>query len=216
MNSGTERTHVDWNYGGRPDGFFGTGATVMEKTVVWMGAAILCAVYPLLEIFGRGPDWSWWQWGIVLALVVDLGGGMIANSLNSCKRFYHAPIQPDTERGFLALTKNHFFFGALHVHSILIGWMFDRTLYGIGWYLVLQCAVFTTSWAPLYLRRPIAMLWILAAVLVEQYFAGAIPFLEWFIPVLFLKIVYGHTVREEPYRPVRREEIGKEFSDSTP
>jgi hypothetical protein len=36
--------------------------------------------------------------------VLESFGGVVANSLNSCKRFYHSPVQPE-ETGFTALAK---------------------------------------------------------------------------------------------------------------
>jgi hypothetical protein len=42
---------------------------------------------------------------------------------------------------------------------------------------------------------------IMTAILVNQYIFHSVIGFEWLIPALFLKIVYGHIVREEPYRP---------------
>ena len=53
---------------------------------------------------------------------------------------------------------------------------------------------------PLYLQRPAAMGIIMLAILMNYYIAPPVAGFEWFIPALFLKIVYGHIVREEPYR----------------
>lgn len=54
---------------------------------------------------------------------------------------------------------------------------------------------------PLYLQRPVSMLIIVTALLINGYFVSSPTGMMWLIPVLFLKIVYGHTVKEEPYRP---------------
>ncbi len=202
-----EAANIEWNYSGPPDGFFGPGATGAERGVVWLGVFLLFAAYAGLEFTGRGPEWSWWLWAIVLGLGADIAGGMIANSLNSCKRYYHRGATSDArsspaKSGVGVFLRNHVAFAAVHVHPIFVGWLFDRPLYGLGWYLVLQMTVWATLCVPLYLRRPLAMLWILAVLLVELYFVAPIPYLEWFIPVLFIKIVYGRIVREEPYRPV--------------
>jgi hypothetical protein len=54
---------------------------------------------------------------------------------------------------------------------------------------------------PLYLQRPAALGIILIAILLNLYILPPVWGFEWLIPALFLKIVYGHLVREEPYRP---------------
>ena len=41
----------------------------------------------------------------------------------------------------------------------------------------------------------------MTAILANLYLIRPVPGFEWLIPALFLKIVYGHIVREEPYRP---------------
>jgi hypothetical protein len=46
------------------------------------------------------------------------------------------------------------------------------------------------------------MLLIFLSILINFYLVEAIPGFEWLIPALFLKILYGHLVREEPYRPI--------------
>ena len=60
---------------------------------------------------------------------------------------------------------------------------------------------------PLYLQRPISMLIIVTALLINGYFISSPTGFNWLIPILFLKIVYGHTVKEEPYRPETEKNI---------
>lgn len=45
------------------------------------------------------------------------------------------------------------------------------------------------------------MLLILTAIMVNFYMVAPVHGFEWLIPLLYLKIVYGHLVPEEPYRP---------------
>jgi hypothetical protein len=45
------------------------------------------------------------------------------------------------------------------------------------------------------------MLMMTGAVLVNSYVITVIPGFEWFLPVFILKLVVGHIIREEPYRP---------------
>ncbi len=194
------KPNIDWNYSGKPDGFFGTGATVLEQTLVWafglLGIALLGWHWRTISL-----PWSWWQYAIAALITLDVLGGVVANSLNSCKRYYHSPVKPE-ETGFNALAKNHMAFTALHVHPILIGLLFGNMnwIYGLFWYALMMAASFVILRIPLYLHRPAALGIIMTAILLNFYFIPPVSGFEWFVPALFLKIIYGHIVREEPYR----------------
>jgi len=194
------KTNIEWKYSGKPDGFFGTGATQTEQNLVWLFGILSTALLGWYW-WSHAMDWTWWQYAIALLLALDVLGGVVANSLNSCKRFYHSPIQPE-ETGFTALAKNHFIFTALHIHPVIIGLLFGNMnlTYGAIWYLILVTFSGNILRMPLYLHRPIAMGIIMLAVLVNYYVIPPVVGFEWFIPALFLKIVYGHIVQEEPYR----------------
>ena len=194
------KTNIEWNYSGKPDGFFGTGATQAEQNLVWFFGLLSTALLGW-HWWRHAMEWSWWQYAIALLLALDVLGGVVANSLNSCKRFYHSPVQPE-ETGFTALAKNHFSFTLLHIHPILIGLVLGNMnlTYGIIWYVVMLIVSATVQRLPLYLQRPSAMGIIMLAILVNYYVIPPVAGFEWFIPALFLKIVYGHIVQEEPYR----------------
>jgi hypothetical protein len=191
---------IDWTYSGATDGFFGTGATKAERAMVWifglLGTAVLGWYWRTSSI-----NWAWWQYAIAALLALDVLGGVAANSLNSCKRFYHSPIKPQ-ETGLTSLSKNHFAFTAIHVHPLLIGLLFGNMNWGYGlfWYLALVLSAVLVMSIPLYLQRPLAMGLIMTAILLNLYFIQPVIGFEWLVPALFLKIVYGHIVREEPYR----------------
>jgi hypothetical protein len=72
--------------------------------------------------------------------------------------------------------------------------------YGAFWYLALVLSTVLVLFTPLYLQRPLAMGLIMTAILLNFYFIQPVVGFEWFVPALFLKIIYGHVVREEPYR----------------
>ncbi len=194
-------THICWDYEGKPDPLVGTGATRAERSLVWVAGLATLAFYALIYKTGR-LDWSWWQYLIAGVIALDVGGGVVANSLNSCKRFYHAPLQPN-ETGSVAAAKNHWFFVALHLHPILVWGLYGGGLrYGLAWYVLLLLGSAAVLETPLYLHRPVAMLGILLALLVNAYLIPPLVGFEWLMPALFVKIVYGHLVREEPYRPL--------------
>ncbi len=193
---------IRWDYAGKPDLLVGTGATPSERALAWVAVLVALSVYLVLHLAGR-LDWRPWQYVVAGLIALDAGGGVVANSLNTCKRFYHAPLH-DEESGIAAWAKNHAFFVALHVHPLLVGVLYAGAgglFYGLVWYGLLLLWSAVVLKAPLYLRRPIAMLGILFALLVNTYLITPVVGFEWLMPALFLKIVYGHLVREEPYRP---------------
>ena len=193
--------HVDWKYSGKPDVMFGTGATAAEQALVWIFGLTGTAILGWMA-WTQSLPWAWWQYVIAGLMALDVLGGVVANSLNSCKRFYHAPLQPE-ETGSTAFAKNHVGFSALHVHPIIAALFFGTTNWGYGliWYAALIRATIAVLRIPLYLRRPAAMGIIMTAILLNIYIIPPIMGFEWLVPALFLKIVYGHIVQEEPYRP---------------
>jgi hypothetical protein len=195
------QVHIDWNYSGKPDVLFGTGATLIERALVWIFGLTGTAILGWMG-WTRSLPWAWWQFAIAGLMAVDILGGVVANSLNSCKRFYHTPLKPE-ETGTTAFAKNHIAFTALHLYPWVAGLFFGKTNweYGLFWYGALLLSSIFVLQSPLYLRRPLAVGMIMIAILVNLYLIQPIPGFEWLAPALFLKIVYGHIVREEPYRP---------------
>ena len=64
------RAIVDWQLPGKADPFFGSGTTPVEKALVWMGVIPFAGVYGYwLSGNNPQPDWSWWQWALVLGFV---------------------------------------------------------------------------------------------------------------------------------------------------
>lgn len=196
-----DRVNIQWEYHGKADFLVGTGATWIEKTLVWT-ASLLGAGMMLYLARSSALDWRWWQTLVAAALAFDVIGGVVANSVNACKRVYHAPVQAD-EPAYAPFFKNHLAFSALHVHPLLVALLFGsgQLFYGIFWYGLLLLASWQILDVPLYLRRPTAFLIIIASLLINQYLLPPVAGFEWLVPALYLKILYGHLVREEPYRP---------------
>lgn len=192
---------IDWRYRGRPDALLGTGATRAEKVLPWLAG--LAGVLLYAYLYASGPlDWALWQFIIAAAIACDVGAGVVANSLNSCKRFYHTPARED-EPVYVHLVKRPLVFSALHVYPILVGLLFGGLdwFYSLFWYGMLLACSLGVLRTPLYLRRPVAMFAVLLALIINLYAVTPVSGFEWLMPALFLKIVYGHLVREEPYRP---------------
>jgi hypothetical protein len=195
---------VNWEYSGKPDPLVGTGATRAETVLTWAASFVGLLLYPYLYLTGR-LDWLWWQYVVAGLIVLDIAGGVVANSLNACKRFYHTPVRDD-EPSYVGLLKNHLLFVAFHIHPILVGLLYGGVgglWYGLSWYTFLLVSSIVVLQVPLYLRRPMAMMAILVALLVNGYVIEPVAGFEWLVPALALKIVYGHLVREEPYRPAK-------------
>lgn len=199
--------NIIWSYEGKPDLAVGTQATTTEKILGWT-AGFMGIVSIGFFYWQNYFDWTNWQYIIVGIIAFDIVGGAVANSLNSCKRFYHSSLQT-FEPNYVKLAKNHLFFSLIHVHTVVISLVFSSAswFYGLFWYLILQISVLTVIKTPLYLQRPVSMLIIVTALLINGYFISSPTGFEWLIPVLFLKIVYGHTVKEEPYRPETEKNI---------
>ncbi|HZG87856.1 hypothetical protein [Paenibacillus sp.] len=199
-----ERTkaNVEWEYEGKPDFSSGTGATRAERTLALVGAFAAAAAV-LAAAWSREANWNAAQLAVAAALAFDVGGGLVSNALNSCKRFYHTPAKPEEGRLGVVL-KSPALFSAAHVHPIAAALVFepDRwASYGLAWYALLMLAVFIVLRTPLYLRRPVSFLAIMLAAFANFYAIPGVTGMEWLVPLLFVKIVYGHLVREEPYRP---------------
>lgn len=195
---------INWSYSGSTDLSFGTGATNAEQVLGFFGGFIGVALY--IFFFIRGTYlWNYWQYALAALLGFDVAGGLVCNCLNSCKRFYSSPLQPTETSTITRFLKKHWIFTLIHIHSIVIQLYFGSThtrYYGLFWYFALQLSASIVSNTPLYLQRPIAMLICLLSLLLNYYIIPTINGFEWFIPALFIKIIYGHLVQEEPYRPV--------------
>ena len=201
MQSGPkEPGYVDWHVRAPNNALLGNGYTRAE--------ALLTHSFALgLTIFALTYWWSidsspkLWQAALIAVAAYDLLGGVVANNLNSCKRFYHAAEVPGAS-AFLRATRYPLLFTALHFHTVIFAFAFGYPpSTGIVWYIVLWTSVAVVTRTPLYLRRPLAAGITVAAILLGQTVLRLPQGLGWVIASLFLKLVVGHSVQEEPYRP---------------
>jgi hypothetical protein len=197
--------NIDWDYHGKPDALLGSGANRSEQVLVY--AASLIGILLFLYFYLRQTwDWDWWGYLIAALIAADIFGGVVANALNSCKRFYHAPLKVN-EIGLTRLLKNPYFFSTLHVYPLLVALIYPSGdwLYGLAWYAALLISTVIVCRVPLYLQRPTSFFIIVMAVTGNLYIIDPVHGFEWLVPLLFFKIIYGHLVREEPYRPIETE-----------
>jgi hypothetical protein len=193
---------VDWTLpDGRTDWLLGTGAVPAERRLVWTATAVAAGA-AVATAAALGVAWSWWQWAIVVVLTVDVAGGVPANALGSAKRLYHSPTPPGLPV-LLRVLRSPVGFAALHVHVFVVAAVFaDATWsWAAAWYLLSVGGTAAVVAVPLYLRRPLAAAVSVVALVVAPLI-HAPEGLAWLGPVLVLKLVAAHAVREEPYRPV--------------
>lgn len=177
---------------GQWDRFIGPGATRAEIWLI-LGASVFGGVLPLFYALSYAPGWSIIQLIVAVCIGLDLWGGVVANATSTTKRWYHRAGQ-----GFV----QHLLFVCAHIlHIALLVWLFrslDWYFAGvIGGYLLITTLLILK--APLYLRRPLALLVCCGSFPVNSYVVSPTSGLEWFVPVLFLKLIIGHIVPEEPY-----------------
>ena len=181
-------------FGGVIDGLIGPGATSAEKALqlyvpFGFGAAVVLA--GMVLDFG----WSVAQFVVIAALAVDMMGGVITNATSTAKRWFFREGQG---------TKHHLGFVAMHVAQIaLFGWAFmDLDLFWIGGVfgvlLGFSAAILTL---PLYLQRPVASFLFVVAMFLSLYVFTTPLDVQWFLPMLYYKILISHILREEPYQP---------------
>ncbi len=190
-----------WNYPeprvgwrGEFDRFMGPGATRAEL-VLEFGFALSGGIAMLLYALTSFPQWSIVQIGVAVLLAFDIAGGVVTNATSSAKRWYHRAGQG---------ARQHLQFVALHVvHLIVVAWLFRSGdwLYAGVFSIYLLLAAFGILQAPLYLQRSLALGLTGVAIVVGLCVFKPTPGLEWFIPVLFLKLLISYLLREEPYLP---------------
>ena len=177
----------------KPSWAFGTGATRSEKGLAYAASALGLCVF---AAGGHGLDWSWWQWLIGVLLVHDLVGGVVANGLDTAKRFYHSPL---TFTGSVLARFIHHPVGftAVHFQPVLIALVIPGGTWwwGVLWYGWALMGAIAVDRAKERLQRPIALAVVVMGAMVASYVESP-PGLGWLPVVLLLKLVLAHGVPE--------------------
>ncbi len=128
------------------------------------------------------------------------GGGLVSTSLNSGKRFYDSPIKLE-EKGVAKFMKTLPCYIGMHVHPLIVGLLYDNMnwQYALSWYFIFILSVIILYKTPLYLKRPVSRFITMISILINIFIIPPVKGFEWFIPILFIKIICGHLVTEEPY-----------------
>jgi hypothetical protein len=174
------------------DRFVGPGATAAE--LLWQfGAAFAAAVAVPAYALAAGLNWSILQLAVSGLIALDLVGGVVTNATATGQRWYH-------RRGQGA--KQHLAFVSIHIiQLLLVGWFFrsgDWIFVGVFYAYVISAAT-VVCLLPLYLQRPIAMMFVVGAVFLNEFAFPSVPGMTWFVPVFFVKLLISHLLKEAPY-----------------
>lgn len=179
---------------GEWDKFIGPGAARAEVAlilIVAVGSGLAMIVFWWL----RPLDWTWLQVMVATLLAIDLAGGVVANATTAAKRWYHRAGQG---------VRQQMVFVTVHVVEIfLVSWLFlglDWLYFGLGTAFLLTAA-FAIVRSPLYLRRPVSLALYGLGLLVAIYVLKQPEGMEWFIPILYLKLLVSHLLPEAPFSP---------------
>jgi hypothetical protein len=172
----------------------GPGATRAELALE-LAFAVLGAGAMLIYALTAFPQWSIIQTAVAVLLAFDIAGGVVTNATSSAKRWYHRPGQG---------ARQQLQFVALHViHLVVVAWLFRSGdwWYAIAFSIYLLAAAVAIVRTPLYVQRALALGLTGIAFVMGSIVFTPTPGLEWFIPLLFLKLLVSHLLREEPYLP---------------
>jgi hypothetical protein len=160
-----------------------TGETVLIIGTTLVGGALVAA-----HLVALGLAWPL----IVLGALIgaDVIGGAVCNMTETTKRWYHRPEQrPRDHLGFIAL---HL------VHVVAVAWAFRGTRFDMAYALTiggwLLASAVLVLYVPAALRSPLATTLYAVVLGLSLYALGPTPGLEWFVPLLFVKLLIGHAV----------------------
>ena len=193
---------IDWDYprprdgwNGALDRFVGPGATRAEIVLQFGFAAGIAVAAFGWFLAVRGEQDGWLVQAVILLIAFDMGGGVATNSTAAAKRWYHRAGQG---------RRQHLTFVAVHgLHILAVGWLCvpDPWTYVAVVYAAILAGAAAIILAPLYLQRPIALCLVALAIIASNLPLLAVPGLEWFAPLLALKLWAAHLLKEAPFAP---------------
>ncbi|AFY37827.1 hypothetical protein Lepto7376_1484 [[Leptolyngbya] sp. PCC 7376] len=179
---------------GNVDRLIGPGATSAELLVQFVPAVAMAIAAPLYAK-SVSADFTGWQLGLIAFFALDFMGGTLTNATAAAKRWFHRPGQGWQQHlGFVAFHLCHIAVVAIAFRGIDWGFLISMSSY-----LLLATGVILASL--LYLQRSIALGLFILALLGDCYLIAPMPGLEWFVPLLFLKLLVSHLPKENAYQP---------------
>lgn len=167
------------------DRFVGPGMSAGE-TVLVIGAGIVGGLCVALHLSALDRAWPVMALGVLIG--ADIIGGAVCNMTGTTKRWYHRPEQRP---------RDHLGFIALHLlYVVAVAWAFRGAGFDaifalvVGGFLIVAASM--VVYAPAGLRSPLATALYAVALGLSLYGVGPTPGLEWFVPLLFVKLLIGH------------------------
>lgn len=192
--------HSKWYYpaprtglAGILDQLTGPGAEKAE-VVLQFAVAALAAIAAGIWFATRGSG-NIWMLVLSIFLAFDIGGGVITNATSTAKRWFHRPGRS---------VWSHLGFQLAHlIHIAAVSFLYGDARWMLLFILsgVLIAGSGIVLLTPLYLKRPVAFGLYAAILAVVPQLVEVPAGLEWFIPLFYLKLILGHLLPEEPYRP---------------
>lgn len=167
---------------------FGPKATVWE-----IGVALLTGVFGAAAICWYANsarlEWNDLQYAVAAVIAFDIFGGAVANLTISAKRWFHRAGQGRWQ--ILAFVAVHL------LHFLLVAWLFRHSdwRFLIAFYGLLIVGTTVVLMTASHLQAPVAMAIVCIAVAVANFCFSATPGFEWFVPLIFIKLVLGHAAR---------------------
>ena len=180
----------------------GATATRAERALIIGSGSVGAALVWLALIRPESGGWSWWQQAVAVLVAADLIGGAVSNAANSTKAQYQEP-SPAEANTLTRLAFSTVVFAALHVYPFLVPLLYPggSWIWAACWYFgMLASVIVLDRGVPLYLQRPWAMAFFGLAVMAALVWPGP-PGWQW-LPYLYVaKLVLGHAVHEQAFRP---------------
>lgn len=169
------------------DRFVGPGMGWQENALV-IGAGSLGAVLTAWALAAQGASILLVLLGAVIAL--DVVGGAVCMATQTTKRWYHRPGVTATQQAS---------FVCLHLlHIGMVAWAFRGEGFDLAYAAAVSICLVSAMAAvlatPRRLKLPVAVTFFLAATGLALGVLGPTPGLEWFVPVLFVKLLIGHLI----------------------
>lgn len=184
------------------DEFVGPGA-VAGETRLWFGVAIAGTLLALIYPLATDAPWRWWHYLLAALLAFDIVGGVAVNASAPAKRWYHRETQ--TVKGKLSFVGTHL----LHVAVVALLFRDDPVAYFAVFAALLGAGAMLVVTAELYLQRPVALVACAAGLAVLAAGPGFTDRLEWFEPMLFMKLIAAYLVFEAPFRALDTDDRGR-------
>lgn len=164
----------------------GPGASPAERVTVYATAAGGCALAAGAAAADRMPGLAV---AVVAVVAFDQFGGAVVNATATAKCRFHRPGRT---------RRHHFAFVAGHVQPFLLalvvpgfGWGAAGLVYGLA-----ICGAALVLAVPAHVRRPVAFAVAVLATGAVAAFATVPAVLQWFAPVLLVKLLPAHLLPE--------------------